>query len=237
MSLYNLPAFPKKVMWQEMLRHELLATLDQRPVVIVPVGSIEQHGPHCPMDVDISTPFHLAVAAAQAIDDFPVIVSPPQQYGFTHYNMGEIGTITLSLETFIATLNDIARSIWANGFRRIGWRGWHCWPSSPHRLATSAASVAMAGRPPRSRVTTWIGSRGRCARQGLGDGYHLHQDPPGPAVSGSRDRFLLTARRGLASPVPHDSRPGPEGPARNRLAAQTPSTRGHDGSTRYKLAK
>lgn len=119
MSLYNLPAFPKKVMWQEMLRHELLATLDQRPVVIVPVGSIEQHGPHCPMDVDISTPFHLAVAAAQAIDDFPVIVAPPQQYGFTHYNMGEIGTITLSLETFFATLNDIARSIWANGFRRI----------------------------------------------------------------------------------------------------------------------
>ncbi len=119
MSIYNLPAFEKKVMWQEMLRHELLATLDHQPVVIVPVGSIEQHGPHCPMDVDMSTPFHLAVAAAQAIDDFPVIVAPPQTYGFTHYNMGEIGTITISLETFIATLNDIARSIWANGFRRI----------------------------------------------------------------------------------------------------------------------
>ena len=38
-------------------------------------------------------------AAADAIDDFPVIVAPPVTYGFTHYNMGEVGTITLGLET------------------------------------------------------------------------------------------------------------------------------------------
>jgi creatinine amidohydrolase len=117
--VYFRPASGKRVMWQEILRAELEATLDQRPVVIVPVGSIEQHGPHCPHDVDISIPFHLAIAAADGIDDFPVIVAPPITYGFTHYNMGEIGTITLGLETFIAVLNDVARSIWANGFRRI----------------------------------------------------------------------------------------------------------------------
>lgn len=119
MSMYARPASGKKVMWQEMLRHEFYEALEQRPVVIVPIGSIEQHGPHCPMDVDISGPFHLALAAAEAIDDFPVIVAPPINYGFTHYNMGEPGTITIGLETFIATLNDVARSIWANGFRRI----------------------------------------------------------------------------------------------------------------------
>ena len=105
--MYIRPASGKKVMWQEILRSELEATLDQRPVVIVPIGSIEQHGPHCPHDVDISVPFHLAIAAADAIDDFPVIVAPPVTYGFTHYNMGEIGTITIGLETFIAVLNDV----------------------------------------------------------------------------------------------------------------------------------
>ena len=67
----------KKALWQEMLRHELLAALTQNPVVIVPVGSIEQHGPHCPQDVDISVPYHLAIRAAAAIDEFPVIVAPP----------------------------------------------------------------------------------------------------------------------------------------------------------------
>ena len=109
----------KKVHWQEMLRHELLVALERRPVVIVPVGSVEQHGPHCPMDVDISIPFHLAVRTADAIDDFPVIVAPPVSYGFTHYNMGEVGTLTLKLELFIELLCDISRSLWANGFERI----------------------------------------------------------------------------------------------------------------------
>jgi len=113
------PESEKKVLWQEMLRHELLAALEDNPVVIVPVGSVEQHGPHCPQDVDISVPYHLAIRAAEAIDGFPVIVAPPVTLGFTHYNMGEVGTITLSLETFIDVLCDVSRSIWANGFHRI----------------------------------------------------------------------------------------------------------------------
>lgn len=113
------PPSGKKVLWQEMLRHELLDALDHRPIVIVPVGSVEQHGPHCPQDVDISIPYHLAIRSADAISDFPVIVAPPVTYGFTHYNMGEVGTITLGLETFIAVLCDVSRSIWANGFHRI----------------------------------------------------------------------------------------------------------------------
>lgn len=113
------PAIGKTVLWQGMLRHQLLEALDKRPVVIVPVGSVEQHGPHCPQDVDISIPYHLALRAADAIDEFPVIVAPPVSLGFTHDNMGEIGAITLGLETFITVLCDVSRSIWANGFHRI----------------------------------------------------------------------------------------------------------------------
>ncbi len=107
------------VHWQEMLRHEMLAALERDPVVIVPVGSVEQHGPHCPMDVDISHTQALAVETARAITDFPVIVAPPVWCGLTHYNMGEVGTITLSVETFIAFVSEVCRSIWANGFHRI----------------------------------------------------------------------------------------------------------------------
>ena len=109
----------KKVFWQEMWRHEFLEALEQDPVVIVPVGSVEQHGPHCPMDVDISGPFYMAVEVARRIDDFPVIVTPPVWSGFTHYNMGFPGTINLRLETFQNLLADIFRSIYANGFKRI----------------------------------------------------------------------------------------------------------------------
>lgn len=134
------PPSGKKVLWQEMLRHELLDALEQRPVVIVPVGSVEQHGPHCPQDVDISIPYHLAIRAADAIADFPVIVAPPVTFGFTHYNMGEVGTITLGLETFIAVLCDVCRSLWANGFHRIVMLNGHGGNEAP----TWNASVKLA---------------------------------------------------------------------------------------------
>src|SRR5919106_225390 len=134
------PPSGKKVLWQEMLRHELLAAMENRGVVIVPVGSVEQHGPHCPQDVDISIPYHLAIRAAAAIEDFPVIVAPPVSLGFTHYNMGEVGTITLSLETFIAVLCDVSRSIWANGFRRLVLLNGHGGNEQP----TWAAAVKLA---------------------------------------------------------------------------------------------
>ena len=134
------PTSGKKVLWQELLRHELLTALEQQPVVIVPVGSVEQHGPHCPQDVDISIPYHLAIETADAIDDFPVIVAPPVTYGFTHYNMGEVGTISLALETFIAVLCDVSRSIWANGFHRIILLNGHGGNEQP----TWAAAVKLA---------------------------------------------------------------------------------------------
>ena len=71
----------RKILWQEMLLHELLEALRQNPVVIVPVGSVEQHGPHCPQDVDISIPYHLAIQTAAATDDFPVIVGSAREPG------------------------------------------------------------------------------------------------------------------------------------------------------------
>jgi creatinine amidohydrolase len=134
------PPSDKKVLWQELLRHELLEALRQRPVVIVPVGSVEQHGPHCPQDVDISIPYHLAIRAADTVSDFPVIVAPPVTYGFTHYNMGEVGTISLGLETFINVLCDVSRSIWANGFHRVILLNGHGGNEQP----TWAAAVKLA---------------------------------------------------------------------------------------------
>lgn len=109
----------KKVLWNELARSEFPERLENDPVVILPIGSLEQHGPHCPVDMDISIPYHIAVATAEGIDDFPVVVGPPLWTGFTHYNMGGYGTITVRLETFIAVLSDVCRSIKANGFERI----------------------------------------------------------------------------------------------------------------------
>jgi len=109
----------KRILWPEMWRHELEEARKYDPVVIVPVGSIEQHGPHCPLDVDISVPYALATKVAEEIDEFPVLVAPPVWWGLSHYNQGFIGTITLRLETQIELLSDICRSIYSSGFKRM----------------------------------------------------------------------------------------------------------------------
>lgn len=109
----------RPVFWQELWRHELREAAGRRPVVIVPCGSVEQHGAHCPLDVDIVDALALSVATAEAIPEFPVLVAPPIWSGIAHYKMGHIGTISLRFETYVAVVTDVCCSIHANGFERI----------------------------------------------------------------------------------------------------------------------
>lgn len=106
-------------LWAEMRRADFEAALEHDPVVVVPVGSIEQHGPHCPVDVDLSIPWHIATEASRQAQSFPLIVAPAIPFGFTHYNQGFLGTITLQLETFIALVSDVCLGIKRNGFHRL----------------------------------------------------------------------------------------------------------------------
>ena len=109
----------RKVRWGTLLRHELEAALATDPVVLLPIGSVEQHGPACPLDVDIVGAYAVCLRAAQAVDDFACLVLPPMPYGLAPYNMGWIGTITLALETAVAVLHDICASVHQHGFRKI----------------------------------------------------------------------------------------------------------------------
>ncbi len=109
----------KRVHWQELWRHELEEHARRDPVVLVPTGSVEQHGPHLPLDVDIVDAHAIATHAATSIDEFPVLVSPPIWMGLSHYKQGHIGTITLRFETYVDVVCDVCRSIHRNGFERI----------------------------------------------------------------------------------------------------------------------
>ena len=48
-----------------------------------------------------------------------MLVAPPIWSGFTHFNMGHIGTLNVRLETFMALVGDVCRSLKANGFERM----------------------------------------------------------------------------------------------------------------------
>ena len=118
--MFNLPYADsgRKYLWQEMWRHELEEAAEKASVVIVPTGSVEQHGPHCPMDVDIINSFSIAVETAMKADGL-AIVAPPVWFGFAHYNKGFAGTISLASSTYRNLVLDICRSIKANHFDRM----------------------------------------------------------------------------------------------------------------------
>ncbi len=110
---------PNPILWQEYTSPELGRLAARGAVVIVPVGAIEQHGPHLPVDTDIRAASEVARRAAEAVTEFPVLVAPPLPFGVSPHHMAFPGTITLTTDTFIAVVSDICRSIASHGFRRI----------------------------------------------------------------------------------------------------------------------
>jgi creatinine amidohydrolase len=87
-------------------------------VCVVPCGSVEQHGPHLPLDVDIVCPQGVAYAAGKQIAD-KVLVLPPVWYGYTGHVMDFPGTINNDFETFIHHVLDITKSLAYHGFKKI----------------------------------------------------------------------------------------------------------------------
>ncbi|MFW6151266.1 MAG: creatininase family protein, partial [Chloroflexota bacterium] len=105
--------------WQELRRTEFKQLAEQDAVVIVPVGSTEQHGEHLPVNTDANNCFAIAQRAAERIDDFPVILLPTVWTGYSPHHMGHPGTITLSFHTFVEVLSEIACCVHAHGFSKV----------------------------------------------------------------------------------------------------------------------
>ena len=103
----------ERLTWQEARR-----AAEEGRVCILPVGSVEQHGPHLPMDVDMRIPTEIALAVGKANPD-SVLVLPPICYGYTSHVMDFPGTINTNYGTFIEAVLDVIRSLAYHGFRRV----------------------------------------------------------------------------------------------------------------------
>ncbi|UCH24281.1 MAG: creatininase family protein [Trueperaceae bacterium] len=90
----------------------------QQKAIILPVGSVEQHGYHLPQDVDVKLASSIAVEAGRRCPE-EILVMPPVSYGYTHHVTDFPGTINIEPTTFVRLLLDIARSVAYHGFKRI----------------------------------------------------------------------------------------------------------------------
>jgi creatinine amidohydrolase len=89
-------------------------------VVILPVGAVEQHGPHLPVNVDAAINAGLLAAALSRLDPAAnVLVLPPMPYGKSDEHLAYPGTLTLSGDTLAAVWFEIAASVARAGARKI----------------------------------------------------------------------------------------------------------------------
>lgn len=84
--------------------------------VIIPIGSIEQHGPHLPLDTDSLLVQKIAEEVGKRTD---CIVAPPILFGVSEEHMDFSGTITLSPQTFSLMVYDVCKSLHSHGFSRL----------------------------------------------------------------------------------------------------------------------
>jgi len=107
------------MLWKELKASELTALASRNAIVVVPVASVENHGPHLATGVDTILTGEIAQRAARKTKDVPVVVTPTVWCGLAEMHMSLGGTITLDLETYYALLRCICRSVARQNFRRI----------------------------------------------------------------------------------------------------------------------
>ena len=94
--------------------------LDRSDIVLVPIGSCEQHGAHLPLGTDTITALEVARRAAEKAD---VPYAPPFWAGYSPQHMREtetgVGTITFRAATLLEAWYDICRSLIHHGWNKL----------------------------------------------------------------------------------------------------------------------
>lgn len=108
----------KSYLYQHHTWPELGEAAKKQPVVVLPVGSVEDHGTHLPLDTDNFLIWSICEGAAQrAAGD--ILLLPLVSYGFETHHMDFPGTIDIKPEHLLNFVLDITKSVAHHGFKRI----------------------------------------------------------------------------------------------------------------------
>ena len=114
-------------------------------VAIVPVGSVEPHGPHLPLATDTTISQVASLRAAEELErsGTPAVVAPTVPYGVTEYAQGFAGAIGVPPDVLTALLRAIADKLLAAGFAHVSFVNNHLEPAHD-----AAVRAAIAHLPP-----------------------------------------------------------------------------------------
>lgn len=119
----------------ELTQPEIAAQFQENPLVILPAGSVEQHGPHLPAGTDIYAANVISHAVAERMNG---LVLPGGPIGVTPMHMPFEGTITLTPDTYIRVVTETCVSTARHGAKYLLIVNWHEGNSASLSIAAEA---------------------------------------------------------------------------------------------------
>lgn len=110
---------PRTYFWGELCWPDAASRLDIVDTALLPVGAVEQHGPHLPLDTDAYDAAYLARRIAEACSDPKPLVLPLIAYGVSYHHEAFKGTISINNNTLANLIYDIGISVANNGIKKL----------------------------------------------------------------------------------------------------------------------
>ena len=120
-----------------------------RVAAILPLGAVEAHGPHLPLETDVVISEGMATRAAAMLEeqDIRAFVLPTLAYAPAGYASEFAGTISIGAAASKAVLLDIAQALKTQGFACLAFANSHFDPANVAMLREAAAEIAALGLP------------------------------------------------------------------------------------------
>jgi len=99
---------------EEMTMDEFEDGLKRTKIVLIPFGSVEEHGSHLPLSTDTIQAYEVGKAAARRI---PLFLAPPVHYGCCRSTSCHPGTVSITTSTLKYLMKDIVCSLYKQGLR------------------------------------------------------------------------------------------------------------------------
>lgn len=96
-----------------------VAELAPDAILVLPIGSTEQHGEHLPLMTDALIADQICRRALAIVDtSSPVVLAPLMPFGNSHHHLFACA-ISLSADTYVQVLRDVCSTVSRSGFKRI----------------------------------------------------------------------------------------------------------------------
>lgn len=195
---------PKTVFLGEMTNPEierLIAERGDKSMVLIPIGSFEQHGPHGPVLTDTFIPTEVCRRVAERNG---AVVAPSVPYGLSYPHKGFTGVVYLRMSTFAALVEDLCAQFATMGFKRIVFVNGHYDNTYAVAYACASAGETLPAGVRAYVINYWDGMTPDVAGQfmGMEEGLHANKGETSAVMAINADYVDMDAATAEMPPFP-----------------------------------